>query len=123
MIEGLKGSWEWLAFAAQLPAKPIYTGGFKGTFTVYSGRCIVVGGYVFNDGTTAGQSYLYDGLDATGMKTSDVQVPASAAVPLTLGNVGILHEIGVYQNTSGILVEAAYYIIPLEHLPHTPPGQ
>lgn len=121
-ITGLKGSWEWLNFAAQLPANPVQFSGVAGGRLVYSGRCILTGGAFSNSATTAGSVSILDGQDGNGGAVAFQAVAASAGVPLVLPGQGILLEVGAYMVASAAVLAGALYLIPLWHDEYTAPG-
>ena len=121
-IEGLKGSWEWLEFAAQLPAKPMPLVSATANTLVYSGRCILAGASVFNNGTAAGGINLLDGLDGKGAIVTLIPLAANSGQTLELAPQGVLMEIGVFATISTATITGSIYIIPLWHERLTPPG-
>ena len=62
---GLKGSWEWLEYAAQLPAKAVNFTTSADTL-IYGGRCIYMGFTMANNAVGGGNFNLYNGRDANG---------------------------------------------------------
>lgn len=122
-ISGLKGSWEWLQFAAQLPAKPVPLLASSGNVVAFSGRCIYLGTNLINSATTAGRVVVYDGLDTTGAVIDLAQVAASQVLPSRIGSPGVLCELGVTVALTSIVVTGAVLVIPLTHYLDAPPGE
>lgn len=120
---GLKGSWDWLAFAGQLPAKPIPLKGSAGTFEAYSGRCIYMGIVAVNSATTAGSVIVYDGQDATGPPVAATSISASGVANSNAQSKGVLCEIGVTVAVAGAVITGSILIVPLSHYPYTPPAE
>lgn len=120
--EAQKGSWEWLEFAAQLPAQPFVFGPTAANALVYSGRCILLGGSYLNSATAAGTVQLLDGQDATGGLVVATAVAASSPATPNLPGQGILCEIGVFLLPGGTTIKGSVYVIPLAHYDFTPPG-
>lgn len=121
-IEGLKGSWEWLEFAAQLPANPQMITGQAGNKLIYSGRCILTGACVNNTATTAGTVQLLDGQDATGGLVAGGNVAASGITNVPVNGQGILCEVGVFLVVATATLTGSILIIPLWHDEYTAPG-
>lgn len=122
-ISGLKGSWEWLQFAAQLPAKPIPLLASSGTVVAYSGRCIYLGINLINSATTAGRAVVYDGLDTTGPVLDLGAVAASGILSANTAAAGVFCEMGVTVALTSIVVTGSVLVVPLWHYFHTPPGE
>lgn len=121
-ISGLKGSWAWLQFAAQLPSNPQPLKNITAGSLVYSGRCILTGAIFNNTATAAGAVQLLDGVDATGALIAGAQLPASTLTPLSTVGQGILCEIGVFLVPTGTIAAATVLVIPLWHDEFTSPG-
>ena len=122
-IAGLKGSWEWLEFAAQLPAKPVPLVSLAASGALYSGRCILAGASVTNTATTAGQLNLLDGTDSKGQIVSVLPLAAGAAAYPVFGPAGVLMELGVFATVTTATITGSVYVIPLWHEWLTPPGE
>lgn len=122
-VHGLKGSWDWLGYAASLPGKPVPLLSSSGTFTPFPGRCIYLGVNLINSGTAAGRVIAYDGLDATGPVIDVAAIPASGIVSAGTTASGVLCENGVTLAVTGATVIGSVIVIPLWHYPWTPPGE
>lgn len=120
--EGLKGSWGWLNWAAQLPSNPQPLANAAASVLVYSGRCILTGISVQNNGTAAGGINILDGQDATGTAVIIQPLAAQAAAQVNLPGQGVLCEVGVYAQITTATIRGAVYIIPLWHDDFTTPG-
>lgn len=120
---GLKGSWEWLQWAARLPAKPIPFATSAANLQLFTGRCIFWGVQVINTSTTAGIMTAYDGRDTTGPELGSSSIAASGRAGLTAPAVGVLCESGVYLALSSSTVTGSLLCTPLWHYPFTPPGE
>lgn len=118
-----KGRWDWLNFAAGLPAKPFQLKAVTASQTMTSGRYIFVGGVFNNTATTAATVTVYDGQDATGEIIGQVTVPASSSLSLNTANDGVLAEIGLFVAVSGGTVTGSVWAVPLWHYNITPPGE
>lgn len=121
-IRGLKGSWEWLHFAAQLPSSPQFVNSQSASGLVYSGRCILTGATFLNSGTAPGQAILHDGLDLSGGVVSVTPIAANAAGNPVLPAQGILCEIGVFLEVVTATLKGGVFVIPLWHYDFTEPG-
>lgn len=117
-----KGRWDWLNFAAGLPAKPFQLVGVTSKVTLTTGRYIFVGGVFNNTATTAATVTVYDGQDSTGEIIGQVTVPASSSLPLNTANDGVLAEIGLFVAVSGGTITGSIWAVPLWHYNITPPG-
>lgn len=117
-----KQRWEWLNFAAGLPAKPFQLSGVTASQKLNLGRYIFVGGSLNNTATTAATVTLYDGQDATGEIIFQVTVPASSSLSVNTANDGVLAEIGLFLAVSGGTVTGSIWAVPLWHYNITPPG-
>lgn len=121
-ISGLKGSWEWLKFAAQLPANPILFNNVTGHLTVFSGRCIVTGMSAFNSSVSGSNVDLYDGTDGSGIPFDVLPFGSSAPFSRTYGGQGILLESGLHMYTGAATLAGSAWLIPLWHDDYTEPG-
>lgn len=121
-IEGLKGSWGWLEYASQLPAKPVALPSATGNGLVYSGRCILAGASVFNSATTSGGLNLLDGVDNKGLIAATIPLAATTGFNGDLAPNGVLMEIGIFATITTATISGAIYVIPLWHQRLTPPG-
>lgn len=122
-IGGLKGSWEWLEFATQLPGKPVPVPAGLGTALVFPGRCIYLGVNLINSATAAGRVVAYDGQDATGPVIDVAAIPASGIVSAGTTASGVLCETGVTLAVTTAVVTGSVIVIPLWHHKMTPPGE
>lgn len=122
-VRGLKGSWDWLQFAAQLPAKPVPLLASSGTVVAYSGRCIYLGINLINTATTAGRVVAYDGLDTTGPVIDVAAVAATAVLATPRPASGVFCELGITVALTSIVVSGSVLIVPLWHYPDSPPGE
>lgn len=118
-----KGSWEWLSFAASLPAKPIPITALSAATKGYTGRCIAVGLALDNTATVGGKLTVYDGQDTGGTTIGIYGFAASNQVKQTFGIFGVLCEIGVYLSTVGGLLAGSLWVVPLWEYNITPPGE
>ena len=121
--QDLKGSWEWLHFAAGLPAKPFQLDAVTASKALVGGRYILTGGSFNNTATTAATVTVYDGQDATGEIIAQLTVPASSSLLLSTANDGVLTEIGLFVGVSGGTITGSLWAVPLWHYNITPPGQ
>lgn len=119
---GLAGSWEWLHFAARLPAQPVPFTNVAAGQVLYPGRCIFLGATFNNAGTAAGRLDILDGLDGNGGIAWRFPAAASALGGGAVPSNGILMEVGVFLNPSGVTLTGAGLVIPLWHDRRTPPG-
>lgn len=117
-----KSRWDWLHFAAGLPAKPFHFKALAASQQLPTGRYIFVGGTLNNTATTAATVTLYDGQDNTGEIIFQVTVPASSSVPVNTANDGVLTEIGLFLAVSGGTVTGSVWAVPLWHYNITAPG-
>lgn len=122
-IRGLKGSWEWLQFAAQLPAKPVPLLASSGNVLAYSGRCIYLGINLINSATTAGRVVVYDGLDTTGAVVDLGAVAASGVLSANTAAAGVFCEMGITVALTSIVVTGSVLVVPLWHYFDSPPGE
>lgn len=122
-VRGLKGSWEWLALANQLPSLAVpFTNPPAGSI-IYSGRCIVRGASIQNTDTAGHQFTLHNGMDASGVIVGDFGPPASSRNVYLLAAEGVLCDIGVFLVASAATMVGSVYLVPLEHYPFGPPGE
>lgn len=117
------GSWEWLQFCSQLPAKPYPLPNPGTNGIVYSGRCIVRGYSFANTATVGGALLLFDGLDGSGQAVTRTGYGASGSTAPNYFYPGILMDIGVFANTGLGQLTGVVYVVPLWGYPHTPPGE
>lgn len=118
-----KLDWEWMSFAATLPAKPFQFLNLAANKYLLSFRCIVVGLSLNNSATAGGLLTLYDGQDANGEIIAQQGYAASSTVNQLLGTTGVLAENGVFLGVSGGTLTGAVWAIPLWHYNVTPPGE
>lgn len=119
----LEGSWEWLEFASQLPAKAVPFSGISARTVLFSGRCVLRGLSFSNAATTAGVVDALDGLDGTGMIAWRTPAAASSTGQSPVPQPGILLEIGLTLNLTTVQITGAALVVPLWHYARTPPGQ
>lgn len=119
----LAGSWEWLEFAARLPARPVPIASGSAVLTVYSGRCIFTGLSLTNSGGSGGTALVYDGLDVSGTPAARMGIGANSTSQFAAPGQGILMEIGVTLNPATLTLQGTAYVVPLWHGPRTPPGE
>src|SRR5579872_2801413 len=115
------GSWEWLAFAAQLPSSPEQFLSVSASQKLLTGRYIVTGVSGTNAATTAGTVTLYDGQDNTGEIIVTKNVAASADFFIALPGNGVMVEIGVYLGVATATITGSVLAIPLTRYANTPP--
>lgn len=120
---GLKGSFEWLALAATLPADPVPLPSGGGSGLVESGRHIFAGMAVVNTATTAGTVSILDGQDSHGQPIASFPIPASGGLNPSLPTGGILLEVGCYIVVTGAILSGGIHLIHLWRYPYTPPGE
>jgi hypothetical protein len=118
-----KRSWEWLSFAATLPASPIQFLSTAANKQLAGGRYIVTAINATNAATTAGTLTLYDGQDTTGEILGVINLAAGTSLNLILGTTGTLTEIGIFMAVSGGTFTGSVLAIPLSRYNITPPGQ
>jgi hypothetical protein len=117
-----KSDWEWLSFAASLPATPFGFAGISASRQLLTGRYIVTGASVYNTATTAGTLALYDGLDTTGQLIIVESAAASASQDLPIGANGVMTSMGVFLSISTATFTGTVWAIPLDRYNITPPG-
>lgn len=119
----LEGSWEWLAYAAQLPSKIVPLNLITTNTSLFTGRCICTGMAVENTGAGAGIINLRDGADNTGPYFSVLPLSNNGSANLVFGTTGVLCEMGVFAEVVTATLRGAVFIIPLWHYGDSPPGQ
>lgn len=120
----LKRSYEWLGYAAGLPAKPVPFTSQSGNQVLAAGRHILMGVSFRNLSTFGGAITLNDGLDANSIPLVTVGFGGSATVLQPIAANGIMCEIGVFLNSlSGCVLTGSAWIVPLWNYPSTPPGE
>ena len=122
-VSGQKGSWEWLALAAQLPAKAIPQAGGMATGLVASGRYLFKGVTCNNTATAAGVVVVRDGQDASGVPVFNLAVPASSPASSPFLSDGVLCEGGLYVVATGLTGTLTIWAAPLKHYAYWPPGE
>lgn len=120
---GQKGSWEWLAFAGQLPARSVQFTGAAGTYKVFSGRCIYLGVVAINSAGTGGTLVMYDGQDATGAPIGVTSIAANGLANSNAQSKGVLCETGVAVVITTATINGSVLLVPLRHYGFTPPGE
>lgn len=121
--QDLKGDWQWLAFAASLPASPIQFLAVTASQKLATGRFIVGGITGVNTAATAGQVALYDGQDATGPLIGIVDVAATSSFTIPLPANGVMTEIGIYLGVTTATLTGSVSAVPLWIYNKTAPGQ
>lgn len=117
-----KLDWEWLSFAASLPAKPFQFVNLSSGKALFNFRAIVVGVSLNNSATTGGLLTVYDGQDTTGEIIAQQGYGASSTQSQTFGNVGVLAENAVFLGIGGGVLTGTLWAIPLWRYNITPPG-
>lgn len=115
-----QGDLEWLVAIGQLPADPVPlppagTGGL-----VETGQLFLYGGSLVNSSTNASVVTIRDGADATGGFLAQVNVAASSNANLSLPNIGVICEIGLWVVVAGGSVTGALYVAHMWKYPFTP---
>lgn len=119
----LKRSFEWLAFAAGLPGRPVPYLNQSAPFQAFKGSCILQA-MITNNGNAAGQTIiLHDGEDATGPMIHQAFIGNGANGPQQFGPRGILCETGVFVELFGGPWKITLFVVPLWHYSNTPPGE
>lgn len=113
---------EWLAAAGSMPAEHISLANYALGGLLMSGSLIFVGYSLQNAATTAGTVTFKDGQDANGPIVVEQVMAASSSITDTCGNVGILHELGLFMSVNGGVYAGAVWVIPLWRYEFTPPG-
>lgn len=119
----LKGSWEWLEFAASLPSQPNQFIAVTAGQLLLSGRYLVTGITINNTSTNAGTVTLYDGQDTTGTIVLAQHFSASGTQTTPTVPNGVLCEIGVFMNVTAGSISGAVWAVPLSEIAGTPPGE
>lgn len=117
-----KDSWEWLRYAAQLPSEPIPYSGISAGTVIVPGRCIFLGGPIFN---ASGATHTYsvrDGFDTTGPLLASINLANSTGSILTVPVTGVLVKNAVFLDTATGPISGSMLVIPLWKYPFTPPG-
>lgn len=117
-----RDSWEWLAFAASLPSRPVPFSSVSGNTQLFTGRCILTGVTFNNLATTSGVVQLLDGQDATGAPAWQVHAGGSNQAQSILPNNGVLMDIGVFMAVSTVTITGSILVIPLLAYDKTPPA-
>lgn len=119
----MQGSWDWLRFAAQLPAKP-----FQFT-SVSAGKLIVAGRYILreitglNNATVGGTLTVLDGQDATGVICGTQGYAASQQFSHSFSTGGVLTEIGIWLTPGNGTLTGTVLAVPLWEYENTAPGE
>jgi hypothetical protein len=116
------GNWEWLRFAASLPAKPVQFIAQSTNRELFSGRCIVREITGLNNGVAGGTLTLNDGGDASGTLVLTQGYAASASFSHSIAAFGALCEIGLFLVTGGQSLTGNVLLVPLWEYNITPPG-
>ena len=118
----LKASYEWLEFAAGLPAKVVPWTNESASFQGFKGRCVLqaVAGINGNAGTQSIQ--LHDGEDASGALIFPTAVPGNGYLFQPFSPRGILCETGVFVQIPAGPWSITLLLVPLWHYSNTPPG-
>lgn len=120
----LRGSWEWLAFAARLPAKPLTVNAPAAPQRLYSGRCLLTGMCLYNSAAVGAAVVFYDGTDTNGLAAGQIHFAATSGNFGPLATGPILLESGLVLSPGAGTVVGAVYVIPLDvHFGTTPPGE
>ena len=120
---GLEGDWEWLQWAASLPAKAILIPNITVDTQLFTGRCIYKGFTIANNAVGGGNFNLYDGRDATGYPLN-LDFPGNGTtITRSLTGGGVLVENGVFCHVSTGPMLGSLFVVPLWHYPHTVPGE
>lgn len=118
----LKASWEWVEFAAGLPARHATVPGPTAWGQVVAGANILMGATISNASGAAVTVTIWDGADATGDPLAVLVVAANGGLPWTGPSSGILAEVGIFIASPGANVTGVIHYVPLEHNWNTPPG-
>ena len=119
----LKASWEWLAFAASLPADPVPFGPISAGQLLQSGRAIYIGAAFKNTGTGGGDLQVLDGMDASGNLVDRITVAANGLARATGLPYGVLCESGIYLVPTSATLQGVLWLVHLWKYPFTPPGE
>lgn len=118
----MRDSWEWLAFAASLPSRPVNFSIAAGGESIFGGRCIF-NGFAYVNAAGAGESIeFHDGQDATGPLLATLFASSGGRGVVPIPPPGILCDIGVFLTGPTGLVTGSAFIIPLDQYAFTPPG-
>jgi hypothetical protein len=117
-----KGSWDWLRFAAGLPASPYPFTAQTSNLLLLSGRWIVKGVSWANPTAGGGLMNMLDGQDATGTMFYTQGYATGQSFTQALGGDGLLMEQGVFLVPGGGTLTGAVWAIPLWAYDITPPG-
>lgn len=120
--EGLRGSWEWMSYAASLPSKIVPLNNLTTSTGLFSGPCIFTGYNIDNTAGGSGACNFRDGTDNTGPYVAINRLPGTAGATFTFGNKGVFCENGVYAEIVTVTMRGAIFVIPLWHYDFTPPG-
>ena len=118
-----KGSWEWLRFASQLPAKPFQFIAVSANTLIFKGRCILREITGLNNNATGGTLLLRDGEDASGVIAGTQGYAASSQFSHSFAAGGILLEIGCFLVPGGQSLTGTVALVPLWEYNITPPGE
>lgn len=118
----LESSWEWLRFAASLPAIPVPLPNLTQNTLLYSGRCILTGLNVDNTGGGSGAFNLRNGVDNTGEYIGIYRLASTAGVQQNFGTLGVMLDIGLFAEIATVTMRGAVFVIPLWHYGITAPG-
>ena len=122
-VSGQKGSWEWLALAAQLPAKPIAPSAGLVSGLVASGRYLFKGITLNNTGGSAGIVTVLDGQDASGVPIFYLAAAATSPASSPFLSDGIMCENGLFIVVATLTGKVTLWAAPLRHYPNWPPGE
>jgi hypothetical protein len=120
---GLKSSWEWLEYAAGLPARHVAMPGPTNWGQVVGGANLLMGATIANASGAAVTVTIRDGADVSGDPMAVLVVPANSGLPWAGPASGIMAEIGIFIASPGASVTGVVHYIPLEHEQRTPPGE
>lgn len=115
--------WEWMRFAAEMPAVAVPLPTASGTGLLSGGRCILAGWSLQNTATTAGVITLVNGQDSSGMTIVTLGLAAAATDNGRPGITGVIMDVGLFYSVSTGTWKGAVFMIPLDHYPNTPPGR
>lgn len=119
----LKRSFDWLEFAAGLPAHHVPYKAASASFQGFKGSCILQAVWV-NNGNAAGQTFiLTDGEDATGPIIHQAFIGNGQNQNQPFSPRGILCETGVFVQLFGGPWNMTLFVVPLWHYTSTPPGE
>lgn len=118
----LKASWEWVEFAAGLPARHAAVPGPTAWGQVVPGANLFMGATIANASGAAVTVTIRDGADVSGDPMAVLVVPANSGLPYVGPSSGILAEVGIFIASPGANVSGVIHYVPLEHNQNTPPG-